>query len=225
MSSGITGCELGPMVRIFNEAWNRGGRAYALWQNVPKVERKLFRMGVEPMAELDYRSIHPSLLYAEHGLSVPDDCYDIPGYQSKGDRDKVKLAVVILINADTLNSAVMALAAEIENQARGHRGLKILTRTEDIPGYRLNEARRLIEAVKIHHKPIRAAFHSGAGARLQAIDAAIAEAVWWTMYTRGVVVLPVHDSFIVQESKAAELEEVMIDAAEKVAGVALAVQH
>lgn len=221
MSSGITGCELGPMVRIFNEAWNRGGRAYALWQNVPKAQREMFTMSGEPMVELDYRSIHPSLLYAEHGLPVPDDCYDIPGFE----RSKIKLALVILINSNNFRSAVMALAAEIENNDRASRGLPIHRRVDDLPDYRLKEARQIIDAVKKHHSIIEAAFHSGAGTRLQAIDAAIAESVWWTMYKRGVVVLPVHDSFIVQASKAEMLEEVMIEAAVKVAGVALQVTH
>ena len=219
MSSGITGCELAPMTRIFNEAWNRGGRAYSPWQNVPKLEREKFMANDEPMVELDYKSIHPSLLYAEKHLPVPSDCYDI----DKCKREHVKLAVVILINSETIQSAVMALAAEIENQERERKALKLLTSTEEIPGYQINEARRLIEAVKIHHKVISESFHSGAGTRLQRIDSAIAEAVWWTMYNRGIVVLPVHDSFIVQASKANELEQLMMEASERIAGVALSV--
>ena len=48
----------------------------------------------EPMLELDYKSIHPSLLYAEKGLTVPSDCYDIKRMStcsreiSNGDLDK-----------------------------------------------------------------------------------------------------------------------------------------
>lgn len=219
MSSGITGCVLTPMTRIFNEQWRWGGRGYALWQNVPKKEREQFTIGGEPMVELDFKSIHPSLLYAEKGLTVPDDCYDIKGYQ----RAHVKLAVVILMNANTLKKAVMALAADIEDMERKQRGLKLLTRKEQVPKCQVKLATALIKAIKNHHEVISENFHSGAGLRLQRIDSDIAEDVWWKMCKRGTVVLPVHDSFIVEASKANELEQVMVEASERIAKVALTV--
>ena len=47
------------------------------------------------------------------------------------------------------------------------------------------------------------------------IDAAIAETVMLTMLVRGIVVLPLHDSFLVPASKRDELEDEMLEAAHK----------
>ena len=43
-------------------------------------------------------------------------------------------------------------------------------------------------------------FHSGAGVKLQAIDADMAERVLVELLTRNVVAFPIHNSFIVQKS-------------------------
>ena len=58
-------------------------------------------------------------------------------------------------------------------------------------------------------------FFTGAGLVLQRLDSDIAEAVMKEMRHRGIVVLPVHDSFIAPVSKAGVLEEMMVAAAAK----------
>ena len=58
-------------------------------------------------------------------------------------------------------------------------------------------------------------FFTGAGLALQRLDSDIAEAVMGEMRRRGIVVLPVHDSFLAPASKAAELEAIMVDEAAK----------
>ena len=219
MGTEITGAEIGPMVRIFNEAWSRGGRAYGLWQNVPEVQRRNFLIAGKPTVELDYRAIHPSILYSEKGLPLPSDCYEIDDCE----RDQVKLALLILINSNTLKTCTLALAAEYENKARAALGDQMLSTTDEIPEHRITEASRIIEAVKKHHKPIADSFHSSAGVRLQNIDSAIAEAVWWTMYKRGILVLPIHDSFIVEIEHAALLENIMKEAAKELTGAQIQV--
>src|SRR3954451_7617333 len=74
-------------------------------------------------------------------------------------------------------------------------------------------ADRLIQDVKRVHAPIAGAFHSDAGARLMRLDSDIAESVMHLMLAQGVLVLPVHDSFLVPASKATALEEAMKKAA------------
>ena len=219
-AAAITGAEVADMVRVFNgSSWHLGGRFYGPWQNLPEGERTDILIGGERTVELDFKTIHPAMLYAERGRSLPSDCYDIPGF----DRGHVKLAVNVLINASTEASAVMAIAAGLENDERDQRGRKRLKVDEDIPGYRLNAARTLIAVVKKRHAPIADAFHTGAGLRLQGIDARIADAVCSFMYGRGIVVLPVHDSFIVQVRHADLLCEAMERCAREVGKVALQV--
>lgn len=206
----ITGCEIEAMTRVFNNgSWKQGGRAYGPHQNMPKSERALIQIAGEPTVELDYTAIHPSLLYAQQGLPIPADCYDVPMF----DRDHIKLALVILINANTLQAAALTLAASIENIDRENDGFELLGKSDKPTALHLKHAHSLIKAVKARHKPIQDSFHSGVGVRLQNIDANIAEAVWWTMCQRGIVVLPVHDSFIVQKRHADMLKALMIEAA------------
>ena len=163
--------------------------------------------------------MHPNLLYTERKLTTPSDCYDIKGCL----RAHVKSTMLILIKAETIGSAVLSLAAKIENVEREQKGQKSLTKADSPSGYHIEEASRLIDAVKIHHKGVSGDFHSGSGLRLQNKDSDIAEDVWWKMYKQGTVILPVHDSFIVQASQADKLKEVMIQAFERIAKVALTV--
>jgi hypothetical protein len=74
-------------------------------------------------------------------------------------------------------------------------------------------AATLIHDVKRVHRPIAWAFHQDKGAELMRIDSDLAETVMRLMLRQGVVVLPVHDSFLVPVSKAARLEEAMLQAA------------
>ena len=86
------------------------------------------------------------------------------------------------------------------------------------PGYAQaasNKAQWLIDALIAKHAPIASLFFTGIGLRLQRLDSDISEGVMREMRRRGIVVLPVHDSFLAPASKAAELEAVMIDEAAK----------
>ncbi|WP_417257169.1 hypothetical protein [Celeribacter halophilus] len=201
-----------PLARIFNRDMTRGGRFYAMgasWQNVKSEARKSLTIGGENVAELDYCTLHPAILYAEAGATMPRDCYDLPGWPRK----LVKVAMLTLINAPTKQKARLSIAhnALMADHA-------VLGSQEA-----LRKASQLIEDIKRLHKPIAHAFHSDAGARLMSIDAAMAEVVMNIMLSQGIVVLPVHDSFLVPASKADKLEAAMIEAAHRAGYYALQV--
>lgn len=71
----------------------------------------------------------------------------------------------------------------------------------------------LIEAILTRHAAIQSMFFTGAGLRLQRRDSDIAEGVMRRMRNQGIVVAPVHDSFLAPQSKADLLEEIMTDEA------------
>jgi hypothetical protein len=54
------------LYRVFNNSsFKQGGRFYgAWWQSVPREYRGLIRINGKPTVELDYRAIHPRILYA-----------------------------------------------------------------------------------------------------------------------------------------------------------------
>jgi len=86
--------------RVFNRGdFNLGGRFYgAHWQNIG--ERERIKINGEDTVELDYAAMHIRLLYAEAGKPPPRDPYDVDGWPRK----QIKLALLIAINARTLQS-------------------------------------------------------------------------------------------------------------------------
>ena len=203
-----------PLVRIFNRNFRRGGRFYAQgggWQSMKKEARKQITIAGESVVEIDYKTLHPAILYAQAGAPLPKECYAIDSWP----RPLVKLALLVLINAESRASARFAIAHHTTMAA-------IAT-----PGS--HEARaaaaRLIDDVKRVHRPITWAFHTDKGAELMNIDSHLAETVMHLMLRQGVVVLPVHDSFLVPASKAELLEEAMLQAAHEAGFRALQIAY
>ena len=99
--------------RIFNVDFKHGGRSYGHFvQNIPKAIRAQLTIGGEPVAEPDYPAHHLRILYALCDLPLPGDPYVLDGW----DRGMVKLAVLVLINAPTLPSAVGAIRRRYGDQ-------------------------------------------------------------------------------------------------------------
>jgi hypothetical protein len=178
--------------RIFNGNWDRGGRLYFhgdSYQNCPKNERRTIEFvidgAVHPSVEYDLSCLHIRLAHAEAGKRVrEEDPYEIPGF----DRCLVKLAVNILFNAETTQSAIGALTTAMwENNRRAN------TR---VACHEL--AKKVIAAIQRKHYRIVEFFGSDCGARFQKIDSQIAIKVMNRMnQLTGTTPLPVHDSFIV----------------------------
>lgn len=197
--TGVLPCS---MVRIFNRTFKRGGRFYAQgggWQSMAKEARKQITIGGEPVVEIDYKTLHPAILYAQTGAHLPEDSYRIEGWP----RPLVKVALLILVNSKNMHEARFAIAHHPEMAALAHCGTQEAFRA----------ASELMAAVKQMHHPIAWAFYSDKGAELMSLDSVLAETVMHLMMMAGIVVLPVHDSFLVQRSKADQLEEAMLRAA------------
>lgn len=214
-----------PMRRVFNKDMKHGGRLYGMgsigWQNIPREERHDTTINGEPTIELDFKAIHPHILYSERGAPIPSDCYDVGNWP----RDLVKLALLVLINAETLGEVVTVLAnSDGEKITRDEEGGIIDVTTErrlmkQIAGNDYSKAmsfaHKLVQDVKAHHSPIADDFHTGAGIRLMNKDSEIAMHVLSTLTKMGEPVLAVHDSFLVRSSVKDKLEEVMHEAAAK----------
>jgi len=215
-----------PVRRIFNEKLSLGGRFYAEgggWQTLTKVERLRLRIGGEPVVEVDYSQFHPTLAYAQAGHPVPREAYDVPGF----DRELVKVAFAVMLNSSSRNGARytiahkpgmvrMILGDDIPSDLRGEKMWHWAARLD--PGYAQTASRQaelLIDRLMQRHAPISGMFFIGIGLTFQRLDSDIAEAVMKEMRHRGIVVLPVHDSFLAPASKADVLEEVMVAAAAK----------
>jgi len=172
------------MHRVFNHSlFENGGRFYGgWWEHIPKDYRKYIHINHKLTAELDYSGHHIRILYAIEGIDPPEEPYDLTEF----DREDQKNALLIILNAYTEKSALHAMRKE---------------------GVR--HGRALLTALKERHSQIQHHFTSGIGNQLMYKDSVLAERVMLKMLDRGVTVLPVHDSFIVRNSHANELERVM----------------
>ena len=82
--------------------------------------------------------------------------------------------------------------------------------SEHVRSHTFAEAREMIEAIKSAHPDLTRLFHSDIGIKLQRLDSDMCRDVLDAMILkRRVTTLPVHDSFVVPVSAAAELSEVM----------------
>jgi hypothetical protein len=215
-----------PLRRIFNEKLSQGGRFYAEgggWQKFSKAERRHIQIDGEPVVEVDYSQFHPTLAYAQAGHPVPENAYDIPSFE----RALVKISFNIMLNSSSRSGSRHTIAHKPEmvrmvlgdDFPEGPLGEEMWYRAAaKHPGFAQSanqQAQRLMDAIMAKHSPISRMFFTGAGLALQRLDSDIAEAVMREMRRRGIVVLPVHDSFLAPASKAAELETIMIDEAAK----------
>jgi bifunctional DNA-binding transcriptional regulator/antitoxin component of YhaV-PrlF toxin-antitoxin module len=170
--------------RVFNNSsFDEDGRFYGgWWQNLPKEYRKYIELGRKHTVELDYSGHHVRILYAEAGLSPPDEAYDLKVFP----RESQKQTMMIILNAKNRDSAIRAM------HSKG-----------------IQNTKELASAMEERHAAISQHFYTCVAMRLMRADSDVAERVMLEMINRGAAVLPVHDSFIVRASREEELREMM----------------
>jgi hypothetical protein len=202
--------------RVFNGGFDRNGRIYChgmSWQNIWAEDRSGIQVVVDevrrPTVEIDYANQHAVMAYTEAGVTPPPgDQYAIDGF----DRDLVKRAFNILLNAVKREKAVAALSEElrIKNPELRRR----IGFTSRLGADSLALAERVITAVEDKHQPIAAYFASDCGARFMRRDSDMAVRVMQRVLAEtGRCPLPVHDSFLVADLDQEVLARVMREVA------------
>lgn len=171
------------------------GRFLAPFQTLSKADRATITINGQPVVECDFSGMHPAILYAEAGLPIPDDLYDIRGVPPSM-RQYVKLALLILINAKNYDSARAAIQGRIGSV----------------------NADSLIQKILAHHHPISKHLYSNAGVRLMNVESDIAEQVFDSCIQSNTPVLGIHDGFICKVSDAGKVRAGMVAAFKKVTG-------
>jgi hypothetical protein len=199
------------IVRIFNGSFASGGRFYRhdiltlpnsiLDDNGQKVrlEPGKTRLGVtidgENVAEVDFVCLHPTLLYDLCRLERPwlSDLYSYLGAGTEDERNALKVAVNVLLNARTKRAAICA----IENDLPKH-GLK----------WNATEVVRGIEEKLLGIKG-RFCNNVSTGLWLQNVESDIMSRVVSNFVAANAPLLPVHDSAIVREKDVDKLVQMM----------------
>lgn len=188
--------------RIFNRVdgldFLFGGRLYGHWsQNIPSRYRRDICIDGEPTVELDYGRLHPSIAYALAEVPKPEGgLYTWPGCK-KGDDERLirKVLFNCLLNADSQDDGVGGAMGCLQ----GKHGLDVKW------GY----VKSLCDPLMKHHVGIADYFGTGLGRKLQFLDSEIAMDILMDLAAEGIVALPIHDSFIVQERHEGRLRELM----------------
>ena len=152
------------LVRIFNDTGFRlGGRfCHGAWQALPKEYRPYITINHQAVVELDYKHLHPSLMYGRVGIKeLPSgfDSYtlDLEDYTSAYG-NAVKDAFQCMINTNSKISAIDAIKSK---------GLAKLLPFGPV---------ELVEHLLHKHTPIKHfVFNKELGKELQRIDSDIAE--------------------------------------------------
>lgn len=175
------------LYRVFNGGWTLGGRMYGgWWQQVRSDDRQHFTIDGGATCEEDYQQLHPRLLYAMAGRRLDGDAYTLDGWERK----LCKRAFNIVVNAETYHAAKGALLPHVDGDEK--------------------QAAALIREMKRRHAPVARDFHSGIGIRLQYLDSEMAKAILSELTVKkGIVVLPIHDGFLVREEHRQDLLEAM----------------
>jgi hypothetical protein len=204
--------------RIFSRGdWGCNGRFYGpWWQQIGKDLRSQIFLNDTPTVEVDFKGLHVSILSAQQGVTVEGDPYAlpdglVPGAPTTLQRVIIKRLVLTALNARTKQAA---FASFRDGFSKGHMA----------KGLSNKELDALLAAFTEHHPHLAEFLCADQGIRLMNTDGKIAEFVhrWFTR--RGVPVLSVHDSFIIDYTRVDELKRVMGVASKWVVGRALEVE-
>ena len=173
---------------------NLGGRFYGgWWQSLPSIYRPHITIDDYKTVEVDYSTMSLRLLYAREGKKIPlsRDMYDL-GLKGSGEYLKTARKLIkVFINA-------------ILNDSKGNFRLN----AADYKKLKLTH-KELTELVNKHHQPIKHHFGTGVGLELMYLDSILAERLMeWFTYNN-VILLPIHDSFIIRAGYAFSLQEQM----------------
>ena len=171
-----------------------GGRFYrGWWQSIPGKHRPHIRIDGKKTIEVDYSGMALRIIYALNNIpfKTEDDPYDIGLKQWTGTSDPRRKPLKKTVNALINDQDGVYRISKSE--------LKLFGETED----------SFMDKLLTKHPVLKDRLGSSIGLEAQYIDIQIAEAVMIELLKEDIVVLPVHDSFIVPVGYQSALESSM----------------
>jgi hypothetical protein len=149
-------------------------------------------IGGESVAEPDFASLHPQLLYALHGIELCGDAYSVPDVNYS--RKLIKEAWMRAINARSRSIALASMKEEFQQYSR-------------------LQLDALLEAIEGRHQAIAGSLYRCPAEKLQFIDSELLLMTLARCRGEGITGLPIHDSIIVPQSAGASAERSTPDVA------------
>jgi hypothetical protein len=198
--------------RIFSRgSWNMHGRFYGgWWQQIGSELRRHIFINGNPTIEVDFKSMHVALLNAQLGAKVIYDPYEVdvslfPELDRQVVRSWNKKLVLTAINAKDRTSTYSAFRSDAKKGSPE----KLLKNPQ---------LAQLLDAFILKNPHLSEYLCSDQGIKLMHKDSQIASDIMNTLTDKGIPVLTVHDSFIVQRHHFSELRIAMVMASLKHCG-------
>jgi hypothetical protein len=196
------------LVRIFNKEIGSTGRLYrSAVQNIWAEDRKRITIDDEETIEIDYSCLHLRMLLAMYGryeeLCLHQDLYSLclteDELSNKINRNVIKASFNKMINC----SSKKVTLAVIQQHLNLNKGSDFKTATEVL--------NRILETFSFLPLPVILWQSKPMAYSLQRMDSDIALEIITTLAQEGIVVLPVHDSFVTQTKHKMALQQKMAD--------------
>ena len=189
-----------------------GGRLYSItkrgigWQSLSQEQRKTITINDESTVELDFKSLHASMLYAIRGIQIHDDPYLISTIEL---RPIYKTLLLRLLNAKSIRETIFSMhKTERELKQKPLISSKYLKFLNCANQHNQNWM-AYIDELMHHHQAIRRFFGSDCGIYLQRLDAEMMLNILSVLAQEGIPALPIHDSVIVARNHQKRTIEVM----------------
>lgn len=221
------------LYRAFNDfEHSTGGRLYgSQYQNLSGEERRKLLiaepgkdgkiLSLKKLVEVDFKGLHINILYHLIGINYPYDPYYLADYPDRDIRPIIKLALLILLNAKNKVNAKLSLLKNIkEEPALRVITLSYLSNKNNQTGISDKTLSFFIEDIfkklEEKHKDISKYFYKSISRKLMLIDSQIAIEIIKTFLRKNILVLCVHDSFLIDKVYENELKGIMVEAYQKI---------
>lgn len=189
-----------PVRRIYSRGHiMMGGRLYTPLANLPDRKARIrinTLLNGNPVAEVDLKANHSSMLYAFQGKQLPRDFYDNIAKESGQKREKVKWLIMKMIGA---KNRAISLVSKLDKD-HFHDSKFVMTQEE----------REFIEtAIKENFPTLYQDFYKDRGVVLQSMEGDILLDAMCDLIDQGILSLPIHDALYVQQQYVLQAENAL----------------
>lgn len=171
-------------------------------QRLPKWIREKISFGRTQSIELDYKSLHPTMLYIMAGQAPPPEIYLISKHENQQSRKEHKIVLLCAINHDNPKTLHHVVSRHFYTKFGYKQGDNRLTRAYITSIY---------ENIVNHNAPIRQFLNTGIGLKLMRKDSEIAMRIINDLIDLCIPVRCIHDSFIVPSNHQNTLHQLMVE--------------
>ena len=186
-----------------DRSYKSGGKYYSpCWQNLSKELRKEIKINGQETVELDFNAMHLHLLYCKVNKKLTDyipegkDAYQLPNRNRKIVKTSFTCCINNNCNKDNVNQVV---------------GPKVAQKFPEI--FEMNTSYRdILEELGSSHPEVRQFFYAQIGNEVSNMESKVSDYIIGKLTRKNILVLNIHDSFIVSIPYKDILLKTMIDA-------------